>query len=421
MKLLFLIDEIYGPRGASYHLGWQMARTLSGLGCEVTVMENAYNPQEAYFSGKKAGIPVAPFLDATERELYQYVQDCREKGQPLPRMLLGALARPRMLLTAIRLLVFKRSPLEGTFRRKLEALCDRESFDAVVSVSAPHYSAMALAKSRISCIKAAYMLDPYSSETFKAVYSKRREAWLFNHLDIAFVTEQMKKEGLYPAGAKAKVISLPFPGLAKQSVPPGGNVIRLDSAYTNCVFVGGLTLGNREPTSLLELFAGMPENYRLVLIGPGYDLFPKEYRDHYTALLGDRLRVYPPVNQQTALCVQQQADVLVNIGNQDITQLPSKLYGYMSAGRPILNLYQKEGCPSLWALERYPMAIHIESADAKKPDTHRRLENFIAEHRGKRLDYEAVESLYGECTPEWVAKAMLAAFVTKAQDGRNTA
>ncbi len=53
------------------------------------------------------------------------------------------------------------------------------------------------------------------------------------------------------------------------------------------------------------------------------------------------------------------ADVLVNVGNNNRFQLPSKLVDYVAASRPILNFVARPDDPSVIALRGYDAVLNV--------------------------------------------------------------
>ncbi len=232
MKLLFLLDGVYAPSGPTLRFGRALARQMAALGHRVTLLENLPAPAAEYIDDD--GVRHLPFCDGRERALYRQVARWRAAGHGAAGMALRAPARPGLLLTAFRLLATKRSPLESAFRRRMEALCAAEDFDAAISVSAPHYTAFALAGAAFGGVKAAYMADPYASAaTLRHVSSRRREKALYDALDLAFITELMAERGLYPTGGRAKTLALPFPNVQPPRRRPAADDIKLGRDYVN--------------------------------------------------------------------------------------------------------------------------------------------------------------------------------------------
>lgn len=57
----------------------------------------------------------------------------------------------------------------------------------------------------------------------------------------------------------------------------------------------------------------------------------------------DRLHILGYIDHSHALVLQRKADVLVNLSNTDPVQIPGKLYEYLGACRPILNVHAATG------------------------------------------------------------------------------
>ena len=81
--------------------------------------------------------------------------------------------------------------------------------------------------------------------------------------------------------------------------------------------------------------------------------------------MGEQFEQPGPVPAETARTMQTQADVLLNLGNAVDNQLPSKLFDYFAAGKPVLHLCVIENDPALPYLcdlfpELVPQAVAAE-------------------------------------------------------------
>jgi hypothetical protein len=102
---------------------------------------------------------------------------------------------------------------------------------------------------------------------------------------------------------------------------------RLELLYTGSFY------SFRRPEALLEALRGFPEvrlNIASVTLPPSVIQFARE--------LPHQVRVLGFLPHEQALDLQRQADLLVNIGNADPSQVPGKIYEYLGACRPILHL-----------------------------------------------------------------------------------
>ena len=52
-------------------------------------------------------------------------------------------------------------------------------------------------------------------------------------------------------------------------------------------------------------------------------------------------------------------------GNKVDNQVPSKIFDYISLGKPIINVYTSEKDPALEYLKQYPLALNISETNKK--------------------------------------------------------
>jgi len=106
---------------------------------------------------------------------------------------------------------------------------------------------------------------------------------------------------------------------------------------------------------LLKTLLG--ENLELHFLGPVdscMDLFAP-----YNVLLNKRIFLHGKVSREMAVRAMQSADILVNIGNTNPFQEPSKIIEYASTGKPIINITSISEDSSALALEKYPAVINV--------------------------------------------------------------
>jgi len=118
------------------------------------------------------------------------------------------------------------------------------------------------------------------------------------------------------------------------------------------------------------------------------------------AVLGEQFEQPGPVPAETARTMQAQADVLLNLGNAVDNQLPSKLFDYFAAGKPVLHLCVIENDPALPYLARYPLALVLHQGQADAADI---LHRWLGEVCGKQLPFGEVCDLFPELVPQAVA------------------
>ena len=113
-------------------------------------------------------------------------------------------------------------------------------------------------------------------------------------------------------------------------------------------YIGSFYPGVREPHSLLSLVReiverrkGLVESLEVHIYGETRTV--RETFDEFM-VLGNMLHLHGPTSHDVVKQVLEQADVLVNIGNNTAYQLPSKLVEYISTGKPLINIYSVVRC-----------------------------------------------------------------------------
>lgn len=141
--------------------------------------------------------------------------------------------------------------------------------------------------------------------------------------------------------AAERLLVLPQ-GFGGQGTSPRADVFaaQVEPNLLSLVYTGRFYVF-RDPGPLLRAVLAVPGVF-LTVAGPEV---PAELASMFKAN-PSRLRFLGPLSHPEALALQQSADMLVNIGNSGMTQVPGKLMEYLGAARPILHLRAGKGDPS---------------------------------------------------------------------------
>jgi glycosyltransferase involved in cell wall biosynthesis len=158
----------------------------------------------------------------------------------------------------------------------------------------------------------------------------------------------------------------------------------------------------RNPKYFFELLSNINfSSMRIIICGTGCQDIINNYKDN---VFGDRMKILGLVKSEESLKVLSDADILINIGNIRNNQMPSKIFEYISMGKPIINICTKSNCPTLRYMKRYPLSINIIQEESDIQTQARQLESFIHEKAKRRLSFEKIKELYIDCTSDVVAK-----------------
>ncbi len=202
-----------------------------------------------------------------------------------------------------------------------------------------------------------------------------------------------------------KIIPAEFPMIKQASLP---RTERQEDGKIHCVFLGILYPELRPPEKVVACISQMKDRDIVFdFYGDRQELIRRcpEYEENK-----DRIRLHGRISSDEAESVRACADVLVNIDNTNLFQVPSKIFEYFSTGKPILNFYFNPDSPILPYLDRYPLCLNIPlGQEPGKEGMAQRMEAFIRESAGKNVSFETVEEQFRECTPAYVAELLISA------------
>lgn len=118
--------------------------------------------------------------------------------------------------------------------------------------------------------------------------------------------------------------------------------------------------------------------------------------------------VHPWVSADELPAIFKNHDCLLSIGELRGRQLSSKIFSYMASGKPIVHIYHAADDANLAYLRRYPLALCLRDDPTLREENVRLLCRFILWSRGRRLAFDEVREIMPECTPDYVARQVLA-------------
>ncbi|MBL8384246.1 MAG: hypothetical protein JNM90_14290 [Burkholderiales bacterium] len=246
-------------------------------------------------------------------------------------------------------------------------------YDVIVSV-APAFTAVLVGEHvRRACPEARWLIDigdpfslleesPPNNVRLFAGRNRRSEARWLAAADAVTVTNENVRRRYADAfiGTAAKLHVIP-PVLSLPAEVAAAPAFDADGRRA-LVYIGTLYRGLREPGFLLELFAravssGALDDCDLHFVGDVSAC--ADVLDRYRGVLGGRLKVHGLVDRERIAGVMAGAAALINIGNDSLTQLPSKLVEYAYAARPVINIARTADDTSVAFFTGYPLALNL--------------------------------------------------------------
>lgn len=301
------------------------------------------------------------------------------------------------------------------FEKYLWRLCAKEAFEVIVGVAGCYE--ITIAAQNVSVAQQTpfilYQVDPFTDNIMfsskQMLHRMKIEQCMYRSAAKVFTTgiifskmmERMSKSEL----ENAEVME--FPCVSVDTREKTKIAERRSEGEINCVFAGHVYVGVRNPIFTIEFFRKLPEQIKLKL----YGVSEKELKEMFSiSSLPRNVECCGLVSVEEAENAIQNADILVNIGNIMVNQVPSKLFSYISTGKPILNICVNHDCPSKKYLESYPCALSIDEDGSNSVLAREDVLGFLTENAGKVCNLDEISILYEKCTPVYAANQMRMAF-----------
>jgi hypothetical protein len=114
------------------------------------------------------------------------------------------------------------------------------------------------------------------------------------------------------------------------------------------------------------------------------------------------------VSKSRASAALLAGDFLLSIGNRDAAQVPSKVFEYMSCGKPIIHLYIHPQDPALPILAKYPLALCLQQDENAFGQNMADILDFLYENKGKTVPFDTVAALFHTALPAYSAGRIIA-------------
>lgn len=170
------------------------------------------------------------------------------------------------------------------------------------------------------------------------------------------------------------------------------------------LYIGSIPSHIRNPEPFLKVFHHTKnERYRLSIIGTstcGEVLSAYAKRD-------SRIVLCDPISHDEAMKRVADAAILVNLGNNIKEMTPSKIFEYMSYGKPIISTMPISEEPSASYLRQYPSSYLLEYKDIDYEVEAVKMEEWIDKSIDKRIDFSSIETLFLKNTPAHFCDAVI--------------
>lgn len=255
-------------------------------------------------------------------------------------------------------------------------------------------------------------MDPYASYIGHKGPKDRlmsEEDSVYKMADAVVVTPEIYQENLSNQLLKytQKTFALPLANLQVRETPAKSPMFL--PGKINCLYAGSLQdVRVRNPEYLFRLISECDSDS--IMFHMMVSTWSEETIRMRKEILTDATNViwHEKTSLEVSLDAMLAADILINIGNECVNQLPSKVCDYVGSRRPIVNIYSQDEDTSKAFLERYPAHVDIR-ADAASIDAQvAALQLFCETRHLDIIPAELVRTRYADYLAENVASRFAA-------------
>ena len=234
-------------------------------------------------------------------------------------------------------------------------------------------------------------------------YAERRmeksEAKILNNADCVIAMHSSKPYHMQHSSKKpwfSKYRFLDIPGIVEPVIKD------LPDNYTNpdminLLYAGHIFVPDRDPSFLIDCIDQVkwpkPVNLIFLCAGKGKEVLEEKKKTFHGTIMNCGY-----VDQDELHQIMNNVDGFLNIGSYNPGMVPSKIFEYMSYGKPVISTYVDESDASKEYLEKYPLGICLNK-DLPNENNVELLQTFAGEKIGLSIPFSEVKHLFTENTP----------------------
>jgi len=397
LNLLFVTNDLYPYLNANSEIAYRIAKELvNHCSCKITIIGINRQYSKEY--------PQPDFAVKTIRIQSVTSYNCiNEKETNRFKRLTKYCADASTLRYYTNCKINPDFALAKEYAIEIKRELRQNSYDCIIGFMAPKDVPMSLAMVKTNIPIILYKLDPWSThyQNIGNAVEREREQTADKKANIIIATDLIKSdyETYADKATLSKLVTMEFPNIIHY--PLENKFSEFNDDKIHCVFAGGLYKGIRDPKYTINLFEQLKnDNIVLHIVGyqSGGSLLPHP--------LPDNIVYHGQVSNTMAMKYMQSADILVNIGNTVMNQMPSKILTYISLGKPIVNIVKSPNCPTIPYLNIYPVALEIIEDNDSLSTAVKTAKDFIISNHCRVIPFEQISNLYPTCTPSYVANRL---------------
>lgn len=409
MNILFVVNSLSEFAGANVNIIRNLVRIIKRKQCQVYVLAKSDCRRPASEKIQEE-FDASYLLPSDRHEIISKLYEKIEINNKRIKEIIWAINHPGVIWKGIDCSILDAYWTRREYTKCIEKICKERRIDAVIGVAAPYYIVRAVSDAKVTSIKAAYQMDPYTNNYTLCKRTKARrkkvEKKTIDKLDILFLPDFVKDDLINSriCDERRKMVDANLPCIVVDKI------LQLDFRMETCrlddninlVFAGRLYDDIRNPGPLLQLLDYMPSNFRLHIFGYGCEKQIAEAKK----TLGDKLIYHGWVAKGEADDYVKKADILVNIDNTIKNQMPSKTIDYICQRKKIINICISRDCLGAKLLSHYSRGLNVYLNEGSLAENAENIIDFV-KNNSQKVSTEEMLDKYKTYTDYYVANIIL--------------
>jgi glycosyltransferase involved in cell wall biosynthesis len=413
MKKILVVCDFYYPNATAIGVcAHKVAKDLHDRGNEVHIL--CFGSKKDWNITEYEGMTVHHIKKRIEDRLSDYAGNHK-----------GIIGKWAMLLSILKTRIwqiiyfpfFRMASIIIPLRyyNKIKKLYKRHSYDMIISTYNPFEGMLAgywFRKKHPEVLFVLYILDTLSnagntkliSATLNEKMGWRWEKRIFPYCDKIINLRchekhhQKQKYDLF----RNKMVFTDIP-LFQPNVEISGERL-FEKDVVHFTYAGRVLSGIRNPTGLLMLFEKLcaENNYKLHFFSSG-DC--EHLISEYAQKTGEKIIREGLVPHEKIPGILRSSDVLVSIGNSRSEKITSKIFEYISTGKPCLHIQRSEEDTAVPYYQKYPLALVIKESDSIEENM-KKITDFLNKPV-KKINMLELKECFSENTPEFTGNLIM--------------
>ncbi|MBQ7918157.1 MAG: hypothetical protein IJ310_05035 [Clostridia bacterium] len=406
MKILCLVDKYYPDASANTVCCEHIMTYFKKQGHDVDFLaiKNSFKDEDYSTYNESNIIKIETYTDKfLKKHFKKYNTD---KWNDLPVIIRKPITLFYKLKRKFRIST-ENAPLDSfNYKEILKKVSKvNDCYDIMISFSMPFALCVVanyLFKKNLSKKWFHVLLDPFvynnCLSTKKINYRKKIACKLLKDATHVFMLDGIMGENIkqgYLPKYHQNTTEIYIPVLSESNFILGENF----NKKTTMIYAGGFYKDIRNPSKMLEVLANL-HNVEINLYGQGCEDIIEQKKGNFKS---GELNVKGKLTHDECLKAISKSNILINLGNTITNQMPSKVFEYISFGKPIINFYFTEEDMCLKVFKKYPLVLNFNLNNYSKIDIEN-LKTFIEENKNKQLSFEEATKDLVEYRVESIAK-----------------